>query len=86
MAGSTLLDFGGKRDMDKNKALESALAQIERQFGKGSIMRLGQNNPIAEIEATSTGSLASTSRWGSADCPRAGSSRSTGRNPRARPR
>ncbi|MDX5359170.1 MAG: recombinase RecA [Rhodobacterales bacterium] len=57
MAGSTLLDFGGKRDMDKNKALESALAQIERQFGKGSIMRLGANNPVAEIEATSTGSL-----------------------------
>ena len=52
-----LLDFNGRRTMDKQKALESALAQIERQFGKGSIMRLGANNPVAEIEATSTGSL-----------------------------
>ncbi|RRH72620.1 recombinase RecA [Falsigemmobacter faecalis] len=57
MAGAALLDFGGKRDMDKSKALESALAQIERQFGKGSIMKLGTNNPVAQIEATSTGSL-----------------------------
>src|SRR5690606_2476677 len=37
--------------------LDSALAQIERQFGKGSIMRLGADSPVAEIEATSTGSL-----------------------------
>ena len=43
--------------MDKAKALESALAQIERQFGKGSIMKLGQDNPVMDIEATSTGSL-----------------------------
>jgi len=57
MAGAALLDFGGKRDMDKSKALESALAQIERQFGKGSIMKLGANNPVTQIEATSTGSL-----------------------------
>ena len=46
-----------KRATDKQKALDSALAQIERQFGKGSIMRLGADNPVAEIEATSTGSL-----------------------------
>jgi recombination protein RecA len=43
--------------MDKAKALESALAQIERQFGKGSIMKLGSDNPVMDIEATSTGSL-----------------------------
>ena len=43
--------------MDKSKALESALAQIERQFGKGSIMRLGADSPAMDIEATSTGSL-----------------------------
>ena len=43
--------------MDKQKALDSALAQIERQFGKGSIMRLGGDKPVAEIESTSTGSL-----------------------------
>ena len=46
-----------KRNPDKQKALDSALSQIERQFGKGSIMKLGGDNPIAEIEATSTGSL-----------------------------
>jgi recombination protein RecA len=46
-----------KRTGDRQKALDSALAQIERQFGKGSIMRLGGDNPVAEIESTSTGSL-----------------------------
>ncbi|MBM3648250.1 MAG: recombinase RecA [Alphaproteobacteria bacterium] len=40
----------------KNKALDAALAQIERAFGKGSIMRLGQREAL-EIEAISTGSL-----------------------------
>ncbi|MGB8314428.1 MAG: ATPase domain-containing protein, partial [Aestuariivirga sp.] len=42
--------------MDKNKALEAALSQIERAFGKGSIMKLGANAAV-EIEAISTGSL-----------------------------
>ncbi len=44
-------------DMDKNKALEAALGQIERSFGKGSIMKLGEGGQIADIEAISTGSL-----------------------------
>ncbi|KRW94930.1 recombinase RecA [Paracoccus sp. MKU1] len=57
MAGATLFDMSDKRSADKQKALDSALAQIERQFGKGSIMKLGADNPVAEIEATSTGSL-----------------------------
>jgi recombination protein RecA len=52
-----LLDLTERQSMDKQKALESALAQIERQFGKGSIMKLGQNNPVMDIEATSTGSI-----------------------------
>jgi len=43
--------------MDKNKALEAAVTQIERSFGKGSIMRLGQNDAAVEIAAVSTGSL-----------------------------
>jgi RecA/RadA recombinase len=43
--------------MDKQKALESALAQIERNFGKGSIMKLGQREAAMDIEAISTGSL-----------------------------
>jgi len=57
MATAKLLDMTDKRTTDRQKALDSALAQIERQFGKGSIMRLGADNPVAEIEATSTGSL-----------------------------
>jgi recombination protein RecA len=43
--------------MDKSKALSAALSQIERQFGKGSIMRLGKNDKALDIEAISTGSL-----------------------------
>ena len=46
-----------KKNADKQKALDSALAQIERQFGKGSIMKLGSENVMRDIEATSTGSL-----------------------------
>ena len=57
MAAEDLLDMDSKRDANKQKALDSALAQIERQFGKGSIMKLGGDNPIKDIEATSTGSL-----------------------------
>ena len=44
-------------DKDKSKALDAALSQIERAFGKGSIMRLGKNQPLVEIETISTGSL-----------------------------
>src|SRR5262245_49429736 len=43
--------------MDKQKALEAALAQIEKLHGKGSIMRLGANDRLLEAEALSTGSL-----------------------------
>lgn len=43
---------------DKSKALEAALSQIERSFGKGSVMRMGQKeNPFESIEVVSTGSL-----------------------------
>jgi len=44
-------------DKDKSKALDAALSQIERSFGKGSIMRLGKNQQPVEIETISTGSL-----------------------------
>jgi recombination protein RecA len=54
---SDILDLSERRNMDKQKALDAALAQIERSFGKGSIMKLGQNNAVMEIEATSTGSI-----------------------------
>lgn len=46
-----------KENMDKNKALEAAVTQIERSFGKGSIMRLGQNDVAVDTPAISTGSL-----------------------------
>ena len=52
-----LLKLEERRTMDKQKALESALAQIERNFGKGSIMKLGQRDAAMDIEAISTGSL-----------------------------
>ncbi len=57
MAVADLLTMSKKTSSDRQKALDSALAQIERQFGKGSIMKLGADNPIQQIEATSTGSL-----------------------------
>ncbi|MFM9841860.1 MAG: recombinase RecA [Dongiaceae bacterium] len=43
--------------MDRGKALEAALGQIERAFGKGSIMRLGQRDKAVEAEVVSTGSI-----------------------------
>jgi recombination protein RecA len=46
-----------KDEMDKQKALQAALGQIERAFGKGSVMRLGQQETAVEIEAIPTGSL-----------------------------
>ncbi|GAA6158043.1 MULTISPECIES: recombinase RecA [Ruegeria] len=51
-----LLTMSDKKNADKQKALDSALAQIERQFGKGSIMKLGEDSK-QDIEASSTGSL-----------------------------
>ncbi|HYM98484.1 MAG TPA: recombinase RecA [Aestuariivirgaceae bacterium] len=43
--------------MDKSKALDAALSQIERAFGKGSIMRLGKNDRSMDVDTVSTGSL-----------------------------
>ena len=44
-------------DDNKRKALTAALSQIEKQFGKGSVMRLGDEGPAKDIEAISTGSI-----------------------------
>ncbi len=46
-----------KDGMDKSKALEAALSQIERAFGKGSVMKLGAREGAVEIDTVSTGSL-----------------------------
>lgn len=56
MAGSPLRVVG-QDGMDKKRALEAALSQIDRAFGKGSVMKLGQKGSSVEIEAVSTGSL-----------------------------
>src|SRR5438045_9336457 len=47
----------GAADSEKAKALQAALAQIEKQFGKGTIMRLGEGEKIEDIQVVSTGSL-----------------------------
>lgn len=50
------LKLVGKEEGDKQRALEAAIAQIDRAFGKGSVMKLGEKSHI-EVEAVSTGSL-----------------------------
>lgn len=54
--GENVVSFKDK-NADKSKALEAALGQIDRAFGKGSIMKLGKEGQVVEIEAVSTGSL-----------------------------
>lgn len=51
-----LIEEGKTKDMDRQKALDAALAQIDRAFGKGSAMRLGSKEAM-QVEAVSTGSL-----------------------------
>ena len=55
---------------ERAKALDIAVGQIEKQFGKGSIMRLGQRNSIAPIEAISTGSISIDYALGVGGLPR----------------
>ena len=55
--------------MDKNKALDTALAQIEKQFGKGAVMRLGENSTL-NVEAISTGSISLDMALGIGGVPR----------------
>ena len=50
------LKLVGREEGDKQRALEAAIAQIDRAFGKGSVMKLGEKSHI-EVEAVSTGSL-----------------------------
>src|SRR5215475_1687407 len=56
-AMTTALRLVEGSSMDKSKALDAALSQIERTFGKGSIMRLGKNDRSMDVETVSTGSL-----------------------------
>ncbi len=57
MAAPTALRIVEGSSMDKSKALSAALSQIEGQFGKGSVMKLGKNDRSMDIETISSGSL-----------------------------
>jgi recombination protein RecA len=56
--------------MDRTKAVDLAITQIERQFGKGSIMRLGSSERVADVPAISTGSLSLDIALGTFGVPR----------------
>ena len=57
-------------DENRKKALAAALSQIERQFGKGSVMRMGDSGAVRDIEAVSTGSLSLDIALGIGGLPR----------------
>jgi len=59
-----------KEAREKSKALESALSEIEKSYGKGSIMRLGDDGPIREIQGISTGSISLDMALGGRGLPR----------------
>ncbi len=59
-----------EKSVDKSKALDAALSQIERAFGKGSVMRLGANEQVMDIETVSTGSLSLDIALGIGGLPR----------------
>ncbi len=73
-------------DDQKSRALAAALAQIEKQFGKGSIMKMGESQVQNDLQVVSTGSLGLDIALGVGGLPRAGSWKSTVRSPPARPR
>ena len=54
--GAELLELK-MNETDKTKALDAAIGQIEKAFGKGSVMKLGQQDSVVDIQAISTGSL-----------------------------
>src|SRR5919106_5111714 len=59
-----------KERQERLKALDAAVGQIEKQFGKGSIMRLGQNNAVAPVEVISTGAISIDYALGIGGVPR----------------
>ena len=72
-------------DAEKNKALDAALKQIEKDFGKGSIMKLGAASAKMNIETIPTGALSLDIALGVGGIPGTGSLRSTDRNLPGRP-
>jgi recombination protein RecA len=65
-----VLRLVGKQEADKQRALEAALAQIDRAYGKGSVMKLGDKGKSVEIESVSTGSLGLDMALGIGGLPR----------------
>src|SRR6266481_9574188 len=59
-----------RQERERQKAVELALGQIEKQFGKGSIMRLGQKGPIQPIDSISTGAISIDYALGVGGVPR----------------
>src|SRR5581483_10666195 len=57
MKEAVLRVVGKEETSDRKRALEAALSQIDRAFGKGSVMKLGQREPVTEADVVSTGSL-----------------------------
>ena len=69
-AALRLVDNEDKKSMDRNKALDAAVGQIERAFGKGSIMRLGQRESAVKADAISSGSIGLNIALGIGGLPR----------------
>jgi hypothetical protein len=71
---------------EKLKALEAARLQIEKQFGQGSLMKLGTHSSALGVEVIPSGPFCWMRPWASGDIPAAASWRSTARNPPERRR
>jgi len=71
MAKPTAVSAGAtSMDENRKKALEAALGQIEKQFGKGAVMRMGADDPARDVDVVSTGSLALDAALGIGGLPR----------------
>src|ERR1700754_1253796 len=57
MEKAALRVVGNTESGDRKRALDAALSQIDRAFGKGSVMKLGSREPVTEADTVSTGSL-----------------------------
>src|SRR3989442_5087842 len=82
----TALRLLDKDSMDKQRALDAALGQIERAFGKGSIMKLGSREAATQVDVVSTGSFGLDIALGIGGLPPGRSSQSMGPKARARRR
>src|SRR5437660_215223 len=70
MGATAVIERNGTMETDKQRAVDLALAQIEKQFGKGSVMRLGEQVHRFTVEAIPTGSLSLDLALGVGGLPR----------------